>query len=120
MDIVGIASQFAALAGAGALIALVVNVGKTLGVIKDGQAPTASLVLNLAGVAALIALQVFQPGADVAALDGVAGQIASAGVTLFGLFVQLYGSKLGHGVVAGVPVLGKSHSLDNTGSAPHP
>src|SRR3990167_2247463 len=115
MDIVTIAAQFAALAGAGALIALVVNVLKYAGVVKDGQAVTYSLVLNTIGMVALIAIKVFRPDLYVAQLDGIAAQVAAAGVTLFGLFVQLYGSRLGHQAVAGIPVLGKSHSLELTG-----
>ena len=66
MDIVTVTGQFAALAGFGAVIALLVNIGKALGVVKDGQAQNFSLVLNLAGVAALVALRVFTPDLDVA------------------------------------------------------
>ena len=117
MDIATLVSQFTALAGVGALIALVVNVLKTFGLVKDGQAPAASLLLNLAGVVALILLKVFKPDMDVAGLDATAAAIASAGVTLFGLFVQLWGSRLAHLAVAGAPVVGKSHSLELTGKA---
>ena len=110
MDIVTLTGQFAALAGVGAVIALVVNVLKTVGVVRDGQAQDFSLVLNLAGVAALVALRVFTPDLDVAGLDATAGKIAEAGVIVFGLVVQLYGSRLAHGAIRGVPVIGKSHS----------
>ena len=117
MDIATLVSQFTALAGVGALIALLVNILKTFNVVKDGQAPSASLFLNLAGVTALILLRVFRPDLDVAGLDATAAAIASAGVTLFGLFVQLWGSRLAHMAVAGAPVIGKSRSLELTGKA---
>ena len=111
MDLPSLLAQFMALAGVGALVALVVNILKTAGVVKDGDAPTWATGLNLAGLALLFFLKVFAPAADIGHLDGLAATIAQIGVLVLGLLTQLLGSKLGHVAVRGTWVIGKSYSL---------
>ena len=56
--------QFLALGGVAALVTALVNAGKQFGLVKDGQAPTAALLLNALGFAALLLLNVFAPDFD--------------------------------------------------------
>lgn len=110
MDIQALVAQLVALAGFGALVAAVVNALKFFGIVKDGQAPAYTGALNLAGLVALFALKVFAPAADMANLDGIAGQIAQLLTVAFGLFVQLGGSKAAHEALKGAPLFGFSYS----------
>jgi hypothetical protein len=114
-------SQWVALAGAGALIAVLINIGKALGWIQDGQATTWSTVLNIVGMISLLLLQIFKPGMDITAVDSAAGQIAQMLIILVGLVTQMLSSKGTHLALKGTPLIGKSFSLpapknDTTGS----
>ena len=111
VDLPSLLTQFMALAGVGALVALIVNILKTAGVVKDGDAPTWATGLNLAGLVLLFFLKVFAPAADIGQLDGLAATIAQIGVLVLGLITQLLGSKLGHIAVRGAWLIGKSYSL---------
>jgi hypothetical protein len=105
--------EFLALGGIGALIAAVVNILKTSGVVKDGQAPTWVVGLNLLGMASLLFLQVFQPSVDIAGLDVQAGSLATVLITVFGFVWQLISSRLTHTqALSGTPLIGKSYSVD--------
>lgn len=110
MDLLSLASQFVALVGVGALLALVVNVLKVAGVVKDDTAPTWVTGLNLAGLVILFLLRVFAPGTDIGQLDGAAGTIAQIGVLILGLVTQVLGSKLAHRAFRGTWLIGKSFS----------
>ena len=110
MDITTLLAQFMALAGVGAFFAFVVNALKQFGVVKDGDAPTWSTALNLAGMVALLAVKVFVPNVDIDKLDGIAASLAQLGVLILGLITQLGFAKLTHFIVKGVPVIGKSYS----------
>jgi len=105
-------SQWIALAGAGALIACLINVGKALGWIKDGQAVTWSTVLNVVGMIGLLLLKLFKPDADLVVIDGFASQVAQALMILVGLVTQMLSSKGTHIALKGVPVIGKSFTLE--------
>jgi hypothetical protein len=111
IDLPSLLTQFMALAGVGALVALIVNILKTVGVVKDGNAPTWATGLNLIGLVLLFFIKVFAPQADIGNLDGLAATIAQIGVLVLGLITQLLGSKLGHVAVRGTWVIGKSYSL---------
>jgi len=113
MDLLSLATQFLSLAGVGLLVAVLINVGKTAGLVKDGTAPTWSLGINLAGLVALFVLKVFAPQVDVSNLDSVAGQVAQILTIAVGLFVQLGGSRLGHELVKNIPLIGKSFTPKN-------
>jgi len=101
---------FASLLGTGGLIGAIVNALKTVGAVTDGQAPQWSLGLNVAGLVALFLIGVVAPTTDIKALDGVAGEVAKLLTIAVGLFVQLGGAKIAHGLLKGVPVIGKSFS----------
>lgn len=104
--------QFLGLAGVAALIAALVNVGKYVGVIADKSAPKAGLVLSVIGFVALVALKLFAPHVDIAALDGWAAKAADVLMYILGLFAMLGLPAQAHRIfkAAGLPVLGFSHS----------
>ncbi len=107
-------SQFLGLAGVSALIAALVNVLKTFGVLKDGQAPKVALVLSVAGFVALVAFQVFLPSVNVSGLDYQASLIAEKLVYILGFAVQMGLPALFHRffVDAELPIVGKSFTAD--------
>lgn len=110
MEINALVLQLAALAGFGALVAAIVNIGKQVGIVKDGQAPVFSTGINIIGLVVLFALKVFAPDVSVEGLDATAAQIAQFLTVAFGLFVQLGGARFAHDALRGVPVIGKSYS----------
>jgi len=105
-------STFLALAGVGSLIAVLVNIGKTVGLVKDGQAPTWSAALNLAGLIALFVLQLLGKSDLVPALDNQAGALASVLTALFAFIWQLIVSLKAHGALKGTRIIGKSFSAE--------
>lgn len=66
---------FGSLGGVGALVAALVNVGKTVGLVKDGQAPTVSTGLNLVGLVVVFVLGVVAPE-KIAGVSQYAGQFS--------------------------------------------
>lgn len=110
MELNDLVTQLGALAGFGALVAVVVNLLKQAGVVADGQAGTWSAGLNLVGLVALFVLRVFAPAQDVGQLDGVAAGIAQALQAVAALVIQLGGAKAAHALLRGVPAVGKSYS----------
>ncbi len=100
-----------ALAGFAALIALLVNVGKLIGFIKDGDAVKWSGGLNLLGILALFVTRLFLPTFDVSGIDQTLLTIATVGSYILGYVLELGISKLTHIAVKGLPVIGKSYSL---------
>jgi hypothetical protein len=102
------------LGGLGSLIAVLVNIGKTVGWVKDGQSATVVTGLNLLLMAAVFGMGVFKPEFDWKGLDENAGQLATVLATVFGFVWQMISSKLAHSGFKGVPVLGKSYSLDQS------
>lgn len=99
--------QWAALSGFGALIAFLINVLKTFGIVKTDQAPAWSAALNIIGLAALLITGLVVPDLDIPALDAQVAEFVQVGIVLFSYIIQLLGSKLGHAVVVGTPVIGK-------------
>jgi hypothetical protein len=96
------------LVGFGALIAMVVNSGKSFGVVKDGQAKVWVTGLNV-----LLMLAVYFGGIldfNVMAVDPAAGTLAELAGVAFALVAQLGGSSLTHVVLRGAPIVGASHS----------
>lgn len=102
--------QWGALAGFAALIAFVINGLKYFGVVKEGDAPTWSAGLNLAGLVLLLVMRVYAPQVDVEGLDAQVAQFVEVGTVIFGYIIQLLSSKLSHAVVRGVPGIGKAIS----------
>lgn len=100
--------QWGSLAGFAALISLLVNVGKEVGVVKDGQAQNWSAGLNLIGLAGLLALKVYAPHVDVEGLNSQAAMLAQVGLVVFAYVVQLLAGKATHAAVRGTGFIGKS------------
>ena len=111
MEIPQLLHTLLSLGGFGALIGVIINVAKTLGLVKDGQATNYATGLNLILLIGLFVGKVM--GFDVAGLDGVAGEIANAGIAILQLLVMLGGSRLFHNTLRGVPVVGRSLSNGN-------
>lgn len=112
MGFEGLLAQWLGLAGIAALIAVLINVGKLAGVVKDGQAQTWSAGLNLAGLIALFVLRIFKPDFDIGIIDEQAAALANAAVVIIGYITQLLSSKLAHLAFKNVPMLGTSFSVE--------
>lgn len=98
-------------AGFAALVAVLVQLGKQTGFIKDGEAGKISAVLNLAGGVAVYALTKFATGFDFATADTFLGEAAQALAAIAAFVGQVGGSKLFYSVLkwAGVgPSLSES------------
>lgn len=104
--------QWPALIGIAALITVIVNVLKGFGWVKDGYAQAWSAGLNLLGMIILIGIKVVRPDLGLEFLDGTAGMIASVLTVFSGLLIQVVSSYLLHRSIAGIPVIGKSFSLE--------
>jgi len=104
--------EVVALAGFSGLLALLVNVAKNFGVIKDGNAGFVSAILNLLLTAGLLTAQQYLPAFDLKGWDSTVASVAQAGTILFGLFLQFGSSFLTHQVASGMklPVVGASHA----------
>jgi hypothetical protein len=108
--------QLAGLVGWAALIALLVNVGKTFGWVKDDDGGLWATGGNIVGLIVLFALKIWKPGLDVGQADSVLAQIAQALGILFKLLLPLLlqmGVSLGTHKLAKalrIPFAGKSYS----------
>lgn len=101
------------LGGVALLVTVLINTGKKTGWIKDGQAPTISLVFNGVALVGLISLQVTGNIEAVPVLDVRVGMFAEAINAIVALVFQLYVSRAGHEqVLSGMPVIGKSFSAE--------
>ena len=105
-------TQLGLLGGVAAIIAVLINIFKTLGVVQDGQATIYSVAANLIVFTGLVITQLFQVDVDVLGLDAQLSTYAVMLTTVFGYFVELGGTKLFNSLVKGVPVVGKSFSAD--------
>ena len=101
--------EWSTLLGFAALITVVVNTGKKIGLVKDGQAKNWSAGLNLIGLAALLMTRVIWPELDVAWLDDQARQMAEVAAVVIGYVIQLWGSQAVHEILRGLPLIGKTH-----------
>ncbi len=108
----GLVVQLAGMAGFAAVIALVVNVGKAAGWIADGQAQNWSAGLNLLLLIGLFVARVFRPDVDVQHIDSQVAGFAQIGTMILSYVIQLIASQRTHDALRGVPILGKSYSLD--------
>lgn len=106
------------LGGFAALVTCIINAGKTFKVIPDGQAPAVSLFLNLSGLIALVTLQVYGKSDLVPVIDANVGSFSQALTLVLALVYQLYISRVAHtDALAGVPVIGTSHSGRKAGES---
>jgi hypothetical protein len=106
--------QLGLMAGVAGVIAALVNVGKVVKIVKDGQAANWATGLNLIALGVLFYLKVFRPelGAEfLGVVDQNAGVVAQIITLVLGLVVQLRSSTWTHQtLLANVHVLGKSFS----------
>lgn len=98
------------LGGSAAAIAALVNTGKAVGLVKDGAAPTASLLLNVLLFVGVALAGVFAPALDLSKLDGIAGDLAQILTLVLGIATQLGLTKKSAEALKGLPVIGFSHS----------
>jgi len=105
-------AQLGMLGGVAAIIAVLINIAKTLNIVQDGQAVVYSVVANFVVFAGLVATSLFKIDIDVLGLDANLSTYAVMLTTVFGYFVQLGGTKLFNSLVKGTPVIGKSFSAD--------
>lgn len=102
--------QLTGLAGFAALVALLINILKSVGIVKDDKAEIWSAGGNLLGLIALYLLRLFNPEFNVPNADAQISTFVSAVTPLVGYILMLLSSKLSHIAVRGVPVIGKSYS----------
>lgn len=104
--------QVAALAGFAGLFALVINVLKVFGIVKDGDAQLWSAGLNLVLILVVYFSRIFWPSFDFALLAPIAQEVAAVGTFVLSFIVQLLSTRLANFAVKGLPVIGKSFSLE--------
>ena len=106
--------QWGSLLGFAAVIAVVINLLKLAGVVKDDTAQIWSAALNLAGLAGLLLVKVFQPEVDIPGLDQQAAEFANVMTVMVAYISQLLSSKVTHYAIRGIPFFGvsNSHVLD--------
>lgn len=104
--------QLATLAGFAALVSVLVNVGKFLGIVQDGTADKWVAGANLVGIIGLFILRTYFPGVPVEGVDQTMLEIAEFGGYVMGFVVMIFGSKLTYKAVSGLPIVGKSFSGD--------
>lgn len=102
---------FVTLGGVAALVAVVINILKVFGIVKDGTAGNWSLVLNGVAFVVMVALGMFAKITP-EQFDAVAQQVATILIALLALLTQFGLTAKLHTVVAnaGIPLFGKSYS----------
>jgi len=108
MDFNELLTQWSALAGMAALIAVIINLLKLTGLVKDGDAQTWSAALNLLGLAALFVLRVIRPDVDPGRVDEQLGALAKIAMLIIAYISQLLTSKATHLAVKHIPLIGTS------------
>ena len=105
--ILKIIAGFATLAGVSSLVAVLVQIGKLVGLVKDDTAGKWAAGLNLFAFAVLCYFGIFQPQIALEVLDGYAAQIAVAALFVLGFVTQMTVSKPTYTAfkAAGVPPL---------------
>ncbi len=102
-------NSYALLPGVAAFVVVVVNVLKTLKVVKDGTADKWALGLNVALFAGYVVTTQFF-NYDVEGFDEILSGVAGVPAAMLGLVGQLVVSRGLHAGMRGIPVVGKSHS----------
>ena len=101
--------------GVAALIAMLIDIGKSAGWLQDGVAPKWSAGLNLLGMVILIAFKIFRPMLTIEIIYAQAGIIASVLLVVSGYVLMIITSRQTHQSLAAVPFIGKSFSLTTKG-----
>jgi len=111
LDFGALVDSLKSLVGISALIAAIVNIGKSAGMVKDGQAGTWSAILNLVALIGLVTAQLTGYANMIPWIDSQAGGLAAVASTIFMFVAQVWMSRQVHaGVFAGLPVIGISNS----------
>lgn len=102
--------QFGELVGVAALLAVIINVFKYFGLVKDGTSGTWFAALSLISMAVLVAMHFFAPTVGIEFLDAQAKVLAEILTIVLGYLVQL---KTGSGTAGllkqmKIPVVGSS------------
>jgi hypothetical protein len=100
------------LSGVGALISALVNVLKTLNVVKDGTSQNWVTGANLVAMVVIFILQLAGKADILPVIDSTSGTVSQIIVLVFGLVWQLLSSKTTYNVLKGTAVVGKSYSDD--------
>lgn len=110
--IMKVALGFASLVGAAKLNAVIVQVLKFVGLVKDATASQWTAGLNLLLFFVLVYFGVFQPQLAFEVLDGYAAQLSEIALFVFGFVVQMTGSKPTYDQLKAsrLPVLSYSYS----------
>ena len=102
----------ASLVGFASLFALLINIAKWLGWVQEGQAAKISAGANLVLVLVAYGFKLFNPEFDFLTIDPIIEEAATVGMFIFTYILQLFGSQFTHETVKGLPVIGKSFSLE--------
>lgn len=94
------------LAGLGSLISILVNLGKLVGIVKDGTSDMWFKGLNLLAFIAVAIVYWVNVPVDFGQVDEVLKVLAS----VLGLVVQLFGGKVAYNTIKGTPFVGFSYS----------
>ncbi len=115
--ILAVGAGFAALIGVAALVSALVQLGKIIGLIKDGKSDQWTAILNLLAFIALVGLRIYRAEWTLEYLDTYAGLIAQALVYILGFVIQITSSKpiYDRMKAARVPLLGWSFSRSAVG-----
>ena len=111
-SVLSIFSNWGLFVGAGALIAIVINVLKYFGVVKDGEAPKWNAGLNLGLIVVFVAVQLIWPSQSLQVIDTNLGLVAAILSFVFGYVLEIGSSKVAHAAVSGIPLIGKSYTDD--------
>lgn len=101
--------------GFASLMAVLVNAGKLYypKLFPDGSAPKWSLALNVFGAVLIVVLQLTGSADLIPVIDARSGLLAGFLTSVLVVVYQLITSKVVHdGVLAGLPVIGKSYTKD--------
>lgn len=112
-----IVAEVAVLGGFAALVTVLVNIGKFVGWIKDGDATKWVAGLDLVGIIALYVTRLFLPTFDTSGIDKIMLEVATVATFVLSYLGSLGISKLSHAALRGVPLVGKSYSYDRAQEA---
>lgn len=96
MTLENILAVFAALIGWPALIALVIDILKLVGVVDDGTAGKWNLGLNLVGFAAVAVLTGFFPDFDIPGWDATLLEYVKIAAYILAILIQIIGTRFAH------------------------
>lgn len=104
-------AMLASLLGFGAIVSLLVNVGKYFHIVADGTADKWVAGFNLIGFLVLFVVTTWFPSINIPAIDSQLGAAAVVLNIVFGYITTILGSKLTYIAVKGLPFFGKSYSV---------